>query len=71
VAIGLDGAGAKASGDEVGRLAVEGKVVRASRSEKRAAVPSSHADVTLVHRKRDDFEAPLLEAVEDCELLGS
>jgi hypothetical protein len=70
VAIGLDGAGAEASGDEVGRLAVEGECVRPGGSEQGAAVPSSDADVGLVHREGHDLESALLQAVENRELLG-
>src|SRR5580658_10408223 len=67
VTVGLNGAGAEASGDQVGWFAVEGEGVQAHGSEQCAAITSSDADVALVHREGDDFETAMLQAVEGCE----
>jgi hypothetical protein len=61
VAVGLDGAGAQASRDQIGRLAIESEALGAGRSEKGAAIPLSDADVAFIHWKSDDLESACLE----------
>jgi hypothetical protein len=69
MAVGLDGAGAEATTDQVGRLAVQREAFGSGRGKQRTAVPFPDADVAFVHRKGDDLEAAALQAGENLDLL--
>ena len=69
VAIGLDGAGAEASGNQVGGFAIKREAAAVHGSENGAAIPFAHADVLFVHRKADDVEAARAQLTEKSKLL--
>jgi hypothetical protein len=71
VAVGLNRTGAEATGDQVGRLAIESETLGAGRSEKSAAIPFSDADVAFIHGKGDHLETTSLETSQNVQLLGS